>query len=168
MTSLFVFLFCIIGLGIMKRYDANLLICGTENISYSCLEQRQDITFLSFFSPSFPLFHRNMKLTFTLMIICTSYTRPKVPGPLHHKEPDGEQPSSKWWSTSLAHYKIMALKLIIPSQMFKRTANSSHTPGNTKIAQNKIAIKLFCLDTVFLAQINGNFSTLLPGLPSSI
>lgn len=90
---------------------------------------------------------------FTLMIVCTSYTRPMVPGPLHHKEPDGEQPSSKWWSTSLAHFKIRASKLMIPSQMFERKANSSHTPGNTKIMENKIAIKLFCSGTVFLAQV---------------
>lgn len=142
----------------MKHCDANLLIRGIEKISHSSLEQRQDITILSFFFPSFPLFYRNMKLTFTLMIVCTSYTRPKVPGPPHHKEPDGEQPSSKWWSTRLAHYKIMALKLMIPSQMFKRRANSSHTPGNSKIVQNKIAIKLFSWDTVFLAQVKGNIT----------
>lgn len=33
----------------MKRCDANLLIRGIEKISHSSLEQRQDITILSFF-----------------------------------------------------------------------------------------------------------------------
>ena len=56
MTSLFVFLFCITGLSIMKRYDANLLICGTEKISHSSLEQKQDINILSFFFPIFSPF----------------------------------------------------------------------------------------------------------------